>query len=50
MIGSLGWISAITNVIFRSSKSENDRQCNDQNKRYKRTNNDLQNTAQKSKY
>ena len=30
MISSLGWISAITNVIFRSSKSENDRQCNDQ--------------------
>jgi hypothetical protein len=37
-----------TNGIIRSRKSQN-RQNNGQKKKYKRTNNDVQNTTQKSK-
>jgi hypothetical protein len=35
--------------MIRSCKSQNDRQDNDQKKKDERTNNDLQNTTQKTK-
>ena len=37
-----------TKGIIRSSNSKEDRQCNGQKKKDKRTNNDLQNTTQKT--
>jgi molecular chaperone GrpE (heat shock protein) len=38
-----------TKRVIRSRNSKKDRQYNSQKKKYKRTNNDLQNTTQKTK-
>jgi len=37
-----------TKWVIKGRKSKMDRQCNDQKKKYKRTNNDLQNITQKT--